>query len=371
MLTAEKIVKVLAEAKEPLSRDEIFELAGLSNSDMNLHAFNLMRDHGKFEQDGKGRGTKYRLAVVKQPKVEKDIPDWKEQITTFALAKGGVFAFLDLDIPEAFGHHLRANLNEMITNGTVVPMGSKRNRTYRLASANVEIVEETEESKLKPTLDVLWPIINEIRKGITINGLCERLPLEPKHKIYRAMRYLADENELEQFGERRSTTYSLPGEGEFGHDEAVQAKAEDIKDKILEAVKTLKAARPLMLEQTLLFDRNVLNTALDDLVEDGRLKFFGERRGKMVALPHLTEEEIIDIRDGQISVMIGVDPFSARLARGDTHTIAVSQRFGVSPYIVRTFNQIATQTEVKRFLSYSEVRNWFLSEMKADVQHTN
>lgn len=364
MLPAEKIVETLTKTHVSLSRDEIFEIAGLHNNDTNIYVFNLMRDHGRFKQEGKGRGTKYRLAVTKQPKQKNDIPNWKPQITALAESKSGVFSFSDLDIPEAFSHHIRYNLNEMIAAGTIIAIGSKRNRIYKLSSSNVEISEETEKLKLKPTLDIIWPIINKIRKGITINILCEKLPLEPKHKIYKAMRYLADENELEQFGERRSTTYSLPGEGEYGHDEAVQVKANSIKSKIMETMKNMKAARPLILEQNLLINRNILDTALNELVDEGHLKFFGERRGKMISLPHLEEDEICEIRDEQISIVIGVDPFSSKLAQKNIKTIAITQRFGIAPFSLIMIDDITNVKELKKFITYSEVQDWFVTEME-------
>lgn len=362
----DRILEALQTASEPLARNEIFEKAGLQENDVNLHVFNMMRDNGKFDKFGEGRGTRYKLAKVIQPKVEKEIPDCKKEITAFAEGKGGIFSFADLTFPDLFSHHVRANLNEMIEAKIVEAIGSKRNRQYRLVAATPDYVEPTEGDKLKPTLDAIWPIINEIRKGITINALCEKLPEEPKHKIYKAMCHLVEENELEQFGERRSTTFSLPGEGEFGRTEIIKAGASEIIDKIMVVLLKMKAARPMILEQTLGVERRILDEALDTLVEEGRLRAFGERRSKMVALPAVSEDEVDEIRENQCAIIVGVDPFSTKLARPDLRRLAVTQRFGTSPFSIREIDGYVNSAEIKHAVSYAEIRSWFLEAMKSN-----
>lgn len=367
----DKIIGALQGASTPLTRNDIFDRAHVLDSEINIHIFNTMRDNGKFEKIGEGRGTRYKLAEVIQPKPKKEIPDCRKEIAAFAESKGGIFSFADIDLPDMFSHHVRANLNEMIEQKTVEPIGSKRDRMYRLVSATQGYVEPTEGDRLKPVLDVIWPVLLDIRKGITINTLCERLPNEPKHKIYKAICYLVDENELEQFGEKRGTTFSLPGEGEFGRDQIIEAGANEILDKVMSALSKLKAARPMLLEQTLVVDRTILNEAIDLLVEQGRLRSFGERRSKMVALPDISEDEVDEIRESQRLVIVSVDGFSGRLARTDIRRVAITQKYGEPPFSIREFGTYGGSTEIKHVLSYAEIRAWLLKEMKSDDQEVD
>ena len=322
--------------------------------------FKFLVGNGSILKIGEKRGTRYYLKdqnideLLKQKEIEQqtavteveEAPKRREKMSdddinerlrtaqAFVCEFGKddkLFSFDELTAQESEfpAHVLRSAIHELLDAEKLFETSGKRGKRYSFNESKTDEVDDTRQgTEVSEIAQTVFAEIQKQKQGVTVSGLVEAFPDLKRYNIYIALQNLEDDGKIERFGSSRATTYSLTGLGSiekigsFTVDEVNAAKTRAYSMLIDKRV-----ARPLILQTELNIDRKLLDTALDSLVEEGQLKYDGERRAKVVAVLSADEAEIAKAREEQVSLLSEVcDKLSAIVCSG--YSFAAVQKEG-------------------------------------------
>ena len=344
-----------------LTKFQLYEAADMSNTQDNDAVFKFLISNGTLLKIGEKRGTRYYLAtqnlsellekeaqdaaekaeepeeeVVRKPKLSEDeveerVGDAVKAIKAFGKEKS-LFSFDELTsgVEDFPAHILRRALRDLLDEDKLFETMNKRGKRYSFNESEIDKAEDGgRQVEVDKICHDILPFIKKKERGITTSMILEEFPEIRKHVLYLALNQLEEREQIERYGQGKSTSFSTKGMGEVEKIGSYTSdKVNEVKDRAREMVTNMRVVRPLILESKMDVDRRLLDTALDLLVEEGEFRYSGERRAKVIAVLDADEEEIANAREEQPSRSSEVcDGLSGIICNG--MAFASTQRDGI------------------------------------------